>query len=42
MADSLHDFTVADPLEELIISWITGASIDISEEMIESSFFEYI
>ena len=43
MADSIHDFTLADreknSLEELIISWIAGASIDISEEMIELSFF---
>ena len=46
MADGIHDFTVADcqknPSEELIISWITSASIDISEEMIKSSFFEHI
>ena len=46
MADGIHNFTVADhhknPLEELIVLWITGASSDISEEMIESSFFECI
>ena len=46
MADGIHDFTVADhqknPSEELIISWIAGASSDISEEMIESSFLECI
>ena len=39
-------FTVADfqknPSEELIVLWIAGASSDISEEMIESSFFECI
>ena len=44
MADGIHDFTVADrqknPSEELIVSWITGTSSDISEEMIESYFFE--
>ena len=43
MADGIHDFMVADcqknPSEELIISRITGASSDIPEEMIESSFF---
>ena len=46
MVDGIHDFTVADheknPSKELIISWIAGASIDISEEMIELSFFEHI
>ena len=46
MADGIHDFTVAgrqkNPSEELIISWITVASSDISEEMIESFFFECI
>ena len=46
MADGIHDFTVADrqknPSEELIVLWITVASSDISEEMIESSFFECI
>ena len=46
MADGIHDFTVADhqknPSEELIVSWIAIASSDISEEMIESSFFECI
>ena len=46
MADGIHHFTVADrqknPSEELIISWIAGASIDISEGMIKSSFFEHI
>ena len=46
MADGIHDFTMAgrqkNPSEELIVSWITGASSDISEEMIESSFFECI
>ena len=44
MADGIHDFTVASrqkiPLEELIVSWIAGALSDISEEMIESPFFE--
>ena len=35
MADSIHDFTVVDPCqknpsEELIISWVAGASSDIS------------
>ena len=34
MADGIHDFTVADceknPSEELIVSWIAGASSDIS------------
>ena len=39
-------FTVADcqknPSEELIVLWIGGASSEISEEMIESSFFECI
>ena len=43
MVGSIHDFTVADcqknPSEEQIILWIAGASIDISEEMIKSSFF---
>ena len=38
MADGIRDFTVADcqknPSGELIISWIAGALIDISEEMI--------
>ena len=46
MADTIHDFTVADcqknPSEELIISWIASALSDISEEMIELSFFECI
>ena len=46
MVDGIHDFTVADcqknPLEELVILWITGALSDISEEIIESSFFECI
>ena len=32
MADGIHDFTVADrqknPSEELIVSWIAGASSD--------------
>ena len=46
MADGIHDFTVAgcqkNPSEELIVSWIAGASSNISEEMIESSFFECI
>ena len=46
MVDGIHDFTVADcqknPSEELVISWIAGALSDISEEMIESSFFECI
>ena len=45
MADGTHDFTVADrqknPSEELIVSWITGASSDISEEMIELSVLVY-
>lgn len=45
MADSMHDFTVADhqinPSEELIISWIVASS-DISEEIIEWCFFECI
>ena len=44
MADSIHDFTVADrqknPSEELIILWIAGTSSDNSEEMIESYSFE--
>ena len=46
MVDGIHDFTVVDcqknPSEELIVTWIAGASSDISEEMIESSFFECI
>ena len=47
MAGGIRDFRVADrqknPSEELIISWIVDASIDISDEMIESSFvFECI
>ena len=46
MRDGIHDFTAAghqkNPSEELIVSWITSASSDISEEMIESSFFECI
>ena len=47
MADGpIHNFTVAgcqkNPSKELIILWITGASSDISEEMIESSFFECV
>ena len=46
MADGIHDFTVAgrqkNPSEELIVSWITGSSSDISEEVIETSFFECI
>ena len=36
MTDGIHDFTVADcqknPSEELIVSWVTGALSDISEE----------
>ena len=43
MAGGIRDFRVADrqknPSEELIISWIVDASIDISDAMIESSFF---
>ena len=43
MAGGIRDFRVADrqknPSEELIISWIADASTDISDEMIESSFF---
>ena len=43
MADGIHDFTMAgrqkNPSEELIVSWIASALSDISEEMIESSFF---
>ena len=46
MADGIHDFTVAgrqeNPSEELIVSWITSSSSDISEEMIKTSFFECI
>ena len=46
MADGIHDFMLADcqnnPSEELMVSWIAGASSDISEEMIQSSFFECI
>ena len=46
LVDGIHDFTVAEgqknPSEELIISWIAGASSDISKEMIESSFLECI
>ena len=46
MVDGIHDFTVAgrqkNPSEELIVSWITGSSSDISEEMIETSHFECI
>ena len=46
MGDGIHDFTVAghqkNPSEELIVSWITGRSSDISEEVIEMSFFECI
>ena len=46
MADSIHDFTVADrqnnSSEELIVLWIASASSDISEEVIESPFFECI
>ena len=44
MADVIHDFTVTgrqkNPSKELIVSWIAGALSDISEEIIESSFFE--
>ena len=46
MADGIHDLTVADcqknPSEELIVLWIAGALSDISEQMIESSFFECV
>ena len=46
MVDGIHDFTLAgrqkNRSEELIVSWIAGALSDISEEMIESSFFECI
>ena len=46
MVDGIHDFTLPDrrknPSEKLIVSWIAGASSDISEEMIESSFSECI
>ena len=46
MVDGIHNFTVAgcqkNPLEELIVSWIASPSRDISEELIESSFFECI
>ena len=42
IADGIHDFSVTDhqknPSEELIISWITSALRDISEEIVESSF----
>ena len=45
IADGTHDFTVADRQknlsEELIVSWITGALNDISEEMIELSLLVY-
>ena len=40
----MHDFTVThhqkNPTKELIITWIAGALSEISEEMIESSFFK--
>ena len=40
MVDGIHDFTKKkNPSKELIVSWIAGASSDISEEMIESSSF---
>ena len=46
MVDSIHNFTATDrqknPLEELIIAWISGAVSDISKEMIQSSFLEFI
>jgi len=42
MADGFHAFTVTDlqknPLEELIVLWITRALSEISEEMIAPTF----
>ena len=42
IVDGVHDFTLTDrqknPPKELIISWITSALSDISEEMVELSF----
>ena len=42
MADGIHAFTVTDhqknPLEELIVLWITRALSEISEEMIAPTF----
>ena len=46
MTDGIHDFTLTvrqkNPSEELIVSWIAVALSDISEEIIESSFFKCI
>ena len=42
IVDGIHDSTLTDhqknPPKELIISWITSALSDISEEMVELSF----
>ena len=44
MADGFHAFTVTDhqknPLEELIVLWITRALSKISEEMIAPTFLK--
>jgi len=46
MADGIHAFTVTDhqknPLEELIVLWITRALSEISEEMIVATFLKCI
>ena len=46
MADGFHAFTVTDhqrnPLEELIVLWITCALSEISEEMIAPTFLKCI
>jgi len=42
IVDGIHDFTLTDHQKnlpkELIISWITSALSDISDEVVESSF----
>ena len=44
MADGIHEFTASSrqkkPSEELIVSWIVAAWIDIPAEMVESSFLK--
>ena len=46
MADGIHAFTMTDhqknPLEELIVLWITRALSEISEEMIAPTFLKCI
>jgi len=44
MAEGVHEFTVRGSQmklpKELILSWITGAWQEISEDMVESSFLK--